>query len=264
MFPFWNRSAPTPVPAAIAPATNALPLQLQPLSTSTSVLLYNIAPSKSYDRTFLSSFSPEAAAASASYTSDTVDITSSVSLRDVSFRTRIKTPSPMYSRMPNMRRLRNDFAGVKAVITFFDATSITEPKLASVLNRKIRSAITLPKVPIAFVLDSNEDQMNKPVMESFCAANQVNFFCIDLSKPEQVVSVVQKILSDIVNQAGVTPAQPTGPYNASLFPQLQRQAPKLPQPRTNLVGKPTEPINKPTIPTPALVMSGDGLTFSAA
>jgi len=160
--------------------------------------------------------------------------------------------------MPNYIQSQNDFNGVQAVVAFFSSTiPITQEKLNIIFNFNIRQQLSIYRsFPVAFVLDSSDGDQQSPaklVMESFCAANNISFFHIDVNNSTQVVSVVEKLLNDINNQVGAIPQQPQRPASPPLYPQL------------NLVNTKTvdQASPNPIAPPPVLSLS-NGQTFTAA
>ena len=205
-------------------------------SLKPSILLYNTVAGRSYDVQFISSFSPKPITKER-YASDNVRLTVDVPLNEVAFQTRMKVPKDPYGRMPVERTFRDDFAGINVVICFLTGANATEFKLSSVLN-KIRASMKVPKAAVGFVLI--DPCSSQKLVETFCAANQVEFFTIDEFNPSQVVPVVQKLLSNLANQIGVSQIDQFNglyDYHAARFAKLLR-APK------NQVLAPPAPIKK--------------------
>eukprot|EP01102_Stenamoeba_stenopodia_P001207 TRINITY_DN11048_c0_g1_i1.p1 TRINITY_DN11048_c0_g1~~TRINITY_DN11048_c0_g1_i1.p1 ORF type:complete len:240 (+),score=38.59 TRINITY_DN11048_c0_g1_i1:97-816(+) len=198
---------------------------------STDILLYNVTPNKTYDKTFKSNFASDIKRSTINATYASSDTAVDVdSLEGVKLR--LVTPRKMFSRVPNFRRLQKDFRGVDGVIAFFDQATVSSlTKLESILNNNIRPNITKDRTAVAFVLDSQSINITEPtgppkhereLMEHFCAENNVIFLCIDLKNSEQVCAAVRRLTADISSGEGVTPkprVRNLAPTNQA-FPQL--------------------------------------------
>jgi len=237
--------------------------QLQQVELNPSILLYNTVAGRSYDVQFISSFSPKSITKER-YSTDNISLTSNVALNNINFQTHMKLPKDPFGRMPLEQMFRNEFEGINVVICFLSGAKATESKLVSVLN-KIRTSITVPKVAVAFVL--TDPQSSRPLVETFCADNGVEFFCIDEFNPSQVVPVVQKLLSNLANQVGVTKADRfsvlSNPY-VPRYPQLTRTPKNLPvvsnnKLEENLLNNKLN-FSQPVVP----LQSDDSTTLSAA